>query len=283
MTETPPPSESRERTATGDEQPDAKLRASDLELRYDSVGEPIVDCETLVVPAGEVTALVGPNGSGKSTLLRGLARHLSPAAGEIVLDGRDVASLGDKEFARELGLLSQEHDAPGGITVEDLVHHGRYPHRGFLEGRTEADALAVEDALEMTGVSHLRDEDLGDLSGGQKQLVWIAMTLAQQTETVLLDEPTTYLDLHHQLRVMDVIHELNEERGVTVCVVLHDLQQAARFADYLVALRDGDVYDWGPPEDVVTEELLADVFGVDASVSFENGDPRILPRRAVDR
>ncbi|MGB9986794.1 ABC transporter ATP-binding protein [Salarchaeum japonicum] len=268
---------------TTEETPDAKLRANELELRYASVGEPVVDCDTLVIPEGEITALVGPNGSGKSTLLRGLARHLAPADGDIVLDGRDIADLGDKEFARELGLLSQENNAPGGLTVEDLVHHGRYPHKGFFDGRTSDDEDAVERALSLTGIEHLRDDDLGNLSGGQKQLVWIAMTLAQQTDTILLDEPTTYLDLHHQLRVMDVIHELNEERGATVCVVLHDLQQAARFADYLVALRDGKVYDWGPPEDVVTEELLADVFGVDAAVDFDDGDPRILPRQALDR
>jgi iron complex transport system ATP-binding protein len=257
----------------------AALLASDIELGYGD--GTVVDCEDLVVPEGEVTALVGPNGSGKSTLLKGLSAELDPSAGTVLLNGRGVQERSPRELARELGLLDQENDAPGGLTVGDLVTHGRYPHRGFLDPVTEADREAIDRAIDLAGVDHLRGTPLSSLSGGQKQLAFVAMTLAQDTDVLLLDEPTTYLDLHHQLRVMEVVRTLNEERDVTVCVVLHDLQQAARFADYLVALHDGGVYDWGPPEDVVTEQLLADVFDVDAAVSYDD-EPRIVPRRAID-
>jgi iron complex transport system ATP-binding protein len=261
---------------------DAALFATDLELGYGD--GTVVDCDDLVVPEGEVTALVGPNGSGKSTLLKGLSAELSPDAGTVLLRGRRVQDRSSKELAKELGLLDQENDAPGGLTVEDLVTHGRYPHRGFLDPLNADDEAAIDRAIDLAGVTDLRETPLSDLSGGQKQLAFVAMALAQETDVLLLDEPTTYLDLHHQLRVMQTVRSLNQENDVTVCVVLHDLQQAARFADYLVALDDGSVYDWGPPEDVVTEQLLADVFDVDAAVDFAPGDdePRIVPRRALD-
>ena len=257
----------------------AALLGSALQLGYgDGV---VVDCEDIVVPEGEVTALVGPNGSGKSTLLKGFSAELDPQGGTVLLDGEDVQTREPKQLARELGLLAQENDAPGGLTVEDLVSHGRYPHRGFLDPLDDEDEAHVDRAIDLAGVDHLRDTPISELSGGQKQLAFVAMALAQDTDVLLLDEPTTYLDLHHQLRVMEVVRTLNEDRDVTVCVVLHDLQQAARFADYLVALDDGDVYDWGPPEDVVTETLLADVFDVDAAVTYD-GEPRIVPRRPLD-
>jgi len=260
---------------------DAALLASDIELGYGE--EVVVDCEHLVIPDGRVTALVGPNGSGKSTLLKGLSAELTPESGTVLLDGRDVHERSVSNLARELGLLDQENDAPGGLTVEDLVTHGRYPHRGFLDPLSEDDYAAIDRAIDLAGIDHLRETALAELSGGQKQLAFIAMALAQDTDVLLLDEPTTYLDLHHQLRVMEVIRTLNDERDVTVCVVLHDLQQATRFAEYLVALEDGSVYDWGPPEEVVTEQLLADVFNVDASVRHDpDGDPHIVPRHALE-
>jgi iron complex transport system ATP-binding protein len=257
----------------------AALLGSDLELGYGDTT--VVDCEDIVVPEGEVTALVGPNGSGKSTLLKGFSAELDPDAGTVLLDGEDVQTREPKQLARELGLLAQENDAPGGLTVGDLVAHGRYPHRGFLDPLDADDEAHVDRAIDLAGVDHLRDTPISELSGGQKQLAFVAMALAQDTDVLLLDEPTTYLDLHHQLRVMEVVRTLNEDRDVTVCVVLHDLQQAARFADYLVALDDGGVYDWGPPEDVVTETLLANVFGVDAAVTYDD-EPRIVPRRPLD-
>ena len=260
--------------------PASVLHAEDLALGYPGTDEPVVECDRIDVPEGEITALVGPNGSGKSTLLKALSNHLEPEEGSVVLDGREIHQFDDKELARELGLLSQENDAPGSITVEDLAYHGRYPYRGFFDSATDEDHEAVERAIDLAGVEDIRDEEIGNLSGGQKQLAWIAMVLAQDTDVLLLDEPTTFLDLHHQLRVMEVVRKLNEEEGVTVAVVLHDIAQAARFADYLVALDDGEPYDWGPPREVVTEQLLADVFDVDAAVTY-TPDPEIVPKRSL--
>jgi iron complex transport system ATP-binding protein len=261
----------------------SELVGEDLELGYPTTADPVVDCERVLLPAGEVTAFVGPNGSGKSTLLKALADQLTPQRGQVRLDGERIQTLDSKALARRLGLLSQEHESPGSLTVEALVSRGRYPHRGFFENLTAADREAVDRAIDLAGVDHLRDAELGTLSGGQKQLAWIAMVLAQETDLLLLDEPTTFLDLHHQLRVMEVVRTLNREESVTVGVVLHDVGQAARFADNLIALKDGEPYDWGPPADVLTEELLAEVFGVDASVDVESPTgPHISPHAALD-
>ncbi|WP_255198136.1 ABC transporter ATP-binding protein [Halorarius litoreus] len=250
-----------------------------LEVGYPATDEPVVECQHVLLPAGDVTALVGPNGSGKSTLLKALAGQLEPWSGSVELGGEDVYGMAKKPLARRLGLLSQEHDSPGSTTVEDLVRHGRYPHRGFLDPLGEDDHAAVDRAIDLAGVDHLREVEVGNLSGGQKQLAWIAMTLAQEPDVLLLDEPTTFLDLRHQLGVLETVRELNREHGVTVSVVLHDIAQAARFADNLVALKDGTPYDWGPPNDVVTEELLAEVFGVDATV---REGPEVVPHRPLD-
>ncbi len=272
-----------EEEPTTDRESASELVGEELAIGYPTTEEPVVECQNVVVPSGEVTALVGPNGSGKSTLLKSMADQLAPERGEVLLDGEDVQSFDAKELARRLGLLSQENESPGSITVEDLVYHGRYPHRGFFDSVTDEDRAAVERAIELAGVGHLRDAEVGNLSGGQKQLAWIAMVLAQDTDVLLLDEPTTYLDLHHQLRVMEVVQTLNREENVTVGVVLHDIGQAARFADNLIAMKDGEAYDWGPPEEVVTEDLLADVFRVDADVDGESDTgPHISPHRALD-
>jgi len=259
---------------------DSAVVGEGLELSYPASDGAVVECARLDVPAGAVTALVGPNGSGKSTLLKALSNHLEPDEGVVRIRGEALDSFEKKELARELGVLSQENDSLGSITVEELAYHGRYPHRGFFDGTTAADRDAVERALDMAGVDHLRDAELGQLSGGQKQLAWIAMVLAQETDVLLLDEPTTFLDLYHQFRVLETVRQLNEREGVTVAVVLHDISQAARFADYLVAMDDGELYDWGPPEDVVTEQLLADVFDVEATVEYEP-ELQVLPRRAL--
>jgi len=253
----------------------------DLVIGYPSTDEPVIGGESLRVRPGEVTALVGPNGSGKSTLLKGLADQLALDDGTVLLDGRDVHTLGTKELARKLGLLSQENVAPDSITVEDLVGHGRYPHRGFFESLTDADRQAVDRAVSLAGVEHLRERDVGQLSGGQKQLVWIAMVLAQQTDVLLLDEPTTFLDLHHQLEVMEIVERLRDQSDITVVLVLHDIDQAARYADYMVALEDGSIYARGPPEEVVTEELLADVFEIEATVVQAEHGPQITPIRPL--
>ncbi|WP_416840001.1 ABC transporter ATP-binding protein [Haloferax sp. DFSO52] len=261
----------------------SELVGEDLAIGYPTTDEPVVECEHVVIPAGEVTALVGPNGSGKSTLLKAMAKQHTPERGRVLLDGQQVQSFDSKELARRLGLLSQENESPATLTVEDLVSHGRYPHRGFFDSITDEDRTAIDRAIELAGVEDIRTQDIGNLSGGQKQLAWIAMVLAQETDVLLLDEPTTYLDLHHQLRVMEVVRTLNRDAEITIGIVLHDIGQAARFADNLVAMKDGTPYDWGPPRDVVTEELLADVFRVDADVDSESPTgPHISPHRALD-
>ena len=257
----------------------SELSGEGLVLRYPSMEKPVIDGERLVATPGAVTALVGPNGSGKSTLLKGLAKQLTPDDGTVLLDGGDVHSMGTKELARKLGLLSQESTSPESITVEDLVYHGRYPHRGFFETITEEDTHAVDRAIDLAGCGHLRDREVGSLSGGQKQLAWIAMVLAQDTDVLLLDEPTTFLDLHHQLEVMEIVEALRDESNITVVVVLHDIEQAARLADKMVALKGGEIQARGTPEEVVTEELLADVFEIDAEVDLTPRGPRIEPLR----
>jgi iron complex transport system ATP-binding protein len=263
-----------------DEPPE--LSVENVDLSYREEGDPVVEVDKLVVPAGEVTALVGPNGSGKSTLLKAMDAELEPDCGTVRFDGRDVNQYSTTELATRLGLLAQENTAPASTTVRELATYGRYPHRGFFEGLTEDDERAIQEALDRVGVSHLADREVGDLSGGQRQLAWLAMVFAQETDALLLDEPTTFLDLHHQLRVLEAARELNEERGITVCVVLHDIGQAARFADNLIALRDGTPYEWGPPDEVVTPELLSDVFGVEAEVGFGPEGPTIVPRKPIN-
>lgn len=270
---------------TNGETPDERVRdgatlaGEELVLSYPSTDEPVLNRESITVRPGAVTALVGPNGSGKSTLLKGLADQLPPEDGSVLVDGEAIQSYGSKELARKMGLLSQESTSPDSITVEELVYHGRYPHRGFFESVTDDDERAVDRAIDLAGCGHLRDSEVGQLSGGQKQLAWIAMVLAQETDVLLLDEPTTFLDLHHQLEVMEIVGALQRDSEITVVVVLHDIQQAARLADEMVALKDGAIQARGTPEEVVTEGLLADVFEIEAEVDLTPRGPRIEPLR----
>ena len=257
------------------------FRGEALEIGYSNADGLVIDGESLAAAPGQVTALVGPNGSGKSTLLKGLADQLAPESGTVHLDGEDVQAMDTKPLARKLGLLTQENTSPESITVEKLVEHGRYPHRGFFEGMGSEDVAAIERAIDLAGIEHLRERQVGSLSGGQKQLVWIAMILAQETDVLLLDEPTTFLDLHHQLEVMEIVETLRDESDMTIVVVLHDLQQAARHADYMLALSDGEIEARGPPEDVVTEGLLAEVFDIEASVTVAEHGPQITPLRPL--
>jgi iron complex transport system ATP-binding protein len=254
-----------------------ELRAAGLRLAYDD--RVVVEDLDLVVPAGRVTAIVGANACGKSTLLRALARLLRPEGGSVLLDGQELAKLPTKEVARRLGMLPQGPTAPDGITVEDLVARGRFPHQRLFRRWSAEDERLVDEALAATGVEALRDRPIDELSGGQRQRAWIAMALAQDTELLLLDEPTTYLDLAHQLEVLDLLADLNETRGRTVVMVVHDLSQACRYADHLVALRDGRVHAAGPPAEVVDAELVHTVFGVRCQVAPcpVSGTPLCLP------
>jgi iron complex transport system ATP-binding protein len=262
---------------TDPEMAGSSFSGQNLTLSYPSSDEPVIEDASIDVPLGAVTVLVGPNGSGKSTLLNGLSDQHTPDEGTVLLDGSEIHSMGHKALARKLGLLSQEHAVPDSTTVEQLVTHGRYPYGTMLGSLTEADYQAINRAIELAGIERLRDRDLGSLSGGQRQLVWIAMALAQNTDVLLLDEPTTFLDLYHQLEVLELIERLRNQREVTIIAVLHDIEQAARIADHVVILKNGTIQTRGDPETVFTEQLLADVFDVEATVEVTDHGPRITP------
>jgi iron complex transport system ATP-binding protein len=254
-----------------------ELAARGLSLAYE--GRTVVDALDLDIPAGRLTAIVGPNACGKSTLLRGLSRLLPPANGAVLLDGADIHSLPTKRVAQRLGLLPQTPTAPDGITVADLVSRGRYPHQGWFRRWTADDDEAVAEAMTATGIGDLAERPVDELSGGQRQRVWIAMALAQRTDILLLDEPTTFLDISHQLDVLDLLLDLNAGRGTTVVMVLHDLNLAARYAGHLVAMRSGSVVAAGEPSSVVTAELVREVFGVESVVAADpvTGTPLVVP------
>ncbi len=234
---------------------------------------------SLDVPPGRITAIVGPNACGKSTLLRSMSRLLSPRAGGVLLDGKAVHRLPARALARTLGLLPQSPVAPEGITVADVVGRGRHPHQGLFARWSHADDVAVADALEATDTVELADRAVDELSGGQRQRVWIAMALAQQTDVLLLDEPTTFLDVSHQVEVLDLLTDLNRSRGTTIVMVLHDLNMAARYADHLIALVEGRVHATGDPRAVLTEETVRAVFGLDSRVLDDpvSGRPLMVP------
>ncbi|CAN5310641.1 ABC transporter ATP-binding protein [soil metagenome] len=260
-----------------------ELRARSLSLAYD--GRTIVDGLDLGIPAGGITVIVGPNACGKSTVLKGLSRLLRPSAGVVTLDDVDVRSLPAKQLARRVGLLPQQPVAPEGITVADLVTRGRYPHQGVFGQRNADDDAVVTHALTVTSTIELADRRVDELSGGQRQRVWIAMALAQEPDILLLDEPTTFLDVTHQLEVLDLLLELNRSRGTTVVMVLHDLNLAARYADHLVVMSAGSIVKAGRPADVITARIVFEAFGVDALVLPDPvcGSPMVVPRGRFHR
>lgn len=242
-------------------------------------GRPILQGLDLDVAPGRITAIVGANACGKSTLLRCLSRLLAPERGHVLLDGKSVHRTAPRALARQLGLLPQSPLAPDGITVADLVGRGRHPHHGLFARWTRADDAAVAEALEATGMADLAEEAVDELSGGQRQRVWIAMALAQETDILLLDEPTTFLDVSHQIEVLDLLVDLNRSRGATIVMVLHDLNLAARYADILVAMVEGRVRASGPAEDVLTEAMVREVFGLESRIIADptSGRPMMLP------
>ena len=253
------------------------LSTSHLSLAYD--GTDVVHDLSLALPPGRITTIVGANACGKSTLLRGLARLMTPSSGRVLLDGQPITALPSRQVARTLGLLPQSPTAPEGIPVADLVGRGRFPHQGWFRSWTPEDERAVTAALTATGCLELAGRRVDELSGGQRQRVWIAMALAQDTDVLLLDEPTTYLDVTHQVEVLDLLVDLNRERGTTVVTVLHDLNLAARYSDHLVALKRGRVVAAGAPADVVTEAVVEDVFGLRCRVVADPvaGTPLVVP------
>lgn len=253
------------------------LAAQDLSIGY--AERTVIDSLDLEVPPGRITAIVGANACGKSTLLRSMSRLLSPQSGHVLLDGRQVHQMPAKELARTLGLLPQSPVAPEGITVADLVGRGRHPHQRIFTRWSRADDEAVAEALEMTQTLALAERPIDELSGGQRQRVWIAMVLAQQTELLLLDEPTTFLDVSHQVEVLDLLTDLNAKRGTTIVLVLHDLNLAARYSDFLVALAEGAIYAAGAPQEVLTAETVRAVFDLESEIIPDpvSGRPLMLP------
>jgi iron complex transport system ATP-binding protein len=257
--------------------PGNRLTAQGLSLAYED--RVVVEELDLEIPDGKVTVIVGPNACGKSTLLRALGRLLKPRRGAVLLDGTELARLSTRRIAQVVGLLPQTPTPPEGITVADLVSRGRQPHQKWWQQWSEADEKSVAEAMERTSTAELAGRQVDELSGGQRQRVWIAMALAQETDLLLLDEPTTYLDIAHQVEVLDLVRQLNHERGRTVVAVLHDLNQAARYADHLIAMRAGRIVAQGPPAEIVTADLVRDVFGLESVVVPDpvTGDPLVVP------
>ncbi|WP_240377343.1 ABC transporter ATP-binding protein [Bacillus piscicola] len=253
------------------------LETNSLTLGYGNTK--IIDDLNLEIPTGEITVFVGANGCGKSTLLRSLARLLKPQAGDIFLEGDAVKELSTKEVAKRLAILPQGPTAPEGLTVLQLVKQGRYPHQSWLKQWSREDEKIVKEALSATQMQGLEERSVDSLSGGQRQRAWIAMTLAQKTGTILLDEPTTYLDMAHQVEILDLLFELNEKESRTIVMVLHDLNLACRYAHHIVAVRDKKVYAQGRPEDVITTDMVKDVFQMNCDIAADPlfGTPICIP------
>ena len=258
------------------------LRAEDLKVGY--AERVVLEGLSLPIHKGEVTSLVGPNGSGKSTLLKTLARLLVPSAGAVYLDGEAITRMPSAAVAREIAILPQGPVAPAGLTVAELVEQGRYPHAGALRMLRHQDYSAIREAMELTGMVDFAHRHLDTLSGGERQRAWVALALAQATPVLLLDEPTTFLDIGHQLEVLELVRRLNRERGMTIILVLHDLNHAARYSDRMVALNEGRIVADGPPAGVLTPDMLAEVFGVRAHILTdpESGTPVCLPYAGVE-
>jgi len=253
------------------------LEAKGLGLSYG--GDFIFENLNLTVPIGKITVFIGSNGCGKSTLLRSMARLLKPQRGSVVLNGADIASMSTKDVARKLAILPQGPTAPEGLTVMQLVKQGRYPYQSWLRQWSREDEEAVTAALESTRLTELADRTVDSLSGGQRQRAWIAMTLAQETPLILLDEPTTYLDLTHQIEVLDLLYDLNVQEQRTIVMVLHDINLACRYADHIVAIRDGSIKAEGKPEDIINSELMQTVFQLPCEIIPDPlyGTPMCIP------
>lgn len=254
------------------------LQANHLVAGYDN--RVIVKDIDLRIPENKISVIIGANACGKSTLLKSLARLLSPISGTICLDNKKLSEISPKQLARMLGLLPQSPIVPEGITVADLVSRGRFPYQSFLKGLGHQDFIAVEEALSIMGITDLANRHVDELSGGQRQRVWIAMALAQQTDILLLDEPTTFLDITYQIEILDLLTDLNRKRGTTIVMVLHDINLSARYADHIFALRDGQLIAQGRPIDIINEDLIQSVFDLDCTVIPDpiSHTPLIVPR-----
>ncbi|HHQ4052288.1 iron-enterobactin ABC transporter ATP-binding protein [Citrobacter sp. Marseille-Q3906] len=255
----------------------ARLRGDQLTLGYGKFT--VAENLNVSIPDGHFTAIIGPNGCGKSTLLRTLSRLMTPEHGKVWLDGEHIQHYASKEVARRIGLLAQNATTPGDITVQELVARGRYPHQPLFTRWRQEDENAVVNAMQATGITHLAAQSVDTLSGGQRQRAWIAMVLAQETSIMLLDEPTTWLDISHQIDLLELLSELNREKGYTLAAVLHDLNQACRYATHLIALRDGKIIAEGAPKEIVTAELIEKIYGLRCMIIDDPvaGTPLVVP------
>lgn len=254
----------------------SRLWTEDVTIKYDD--RVISQNLSVKIPGGSFTVIVGPNACGKSTLLRTLSKLIKPSAGQVLLDGKAITTYKSKEVARILGLLPQSSTAPDGITVANLVAHGRYPHQSFIKQWNEEDEAAVQSAMQLTYTSELSHRFVDELSGGQRQRVWVAMVLAQQTPLLLLDEPTTYLDIAHQIELLELFNDLNQQ-GRTIIAVLHDLNHAARYANHIIAMKNGQIIAQGTPHEIVTEQLVEEVFGLKCKIIEDpiSHTPLVIP------
>ncbi|EPS46416.1 ABC transporter ATP-binding protein [Clostridium botulinum] len=243
------------------------IETKNLDIAYEDTL--IVKELNMQIPKGKITSIIGANGCGKSTILKSVGRILKPKKGVVHLSGQDISKLSTKEIAKKMAILPQNPTAPSGLTVSELVAYGRFPHQKGFGNLTEEDKRIVKWALAATKLSEFERREVDTLSGGQRQRVWIAMALAQQTDLILLDEPTTYLDLAHQLEVLKLLYELNRNQKCTIVMVLHDLNLAARFSDYIIAIQKGDIIKYGPPEEVMTPEVLRKTFNINADIVIE--------------
>ncbi len=255
------------------------IRGDGLKTAYHGVT--VFDGLDIALPHGAIIALVGPNGSGKSTLLKTLARLLRPDSGQVWLGDDDMAQLSHRQIARRLALLPQGAVAPEGLTVRELISYGRFPWQSWSGNLQADDHRVIEEAIAMTGLQSLEHHLVEQLSGGQRQRVWIAMTVAQQTDCLLLDEPTTYLDIAHQLEILHLLQHLNQQYGRTIIMVLHDINLAARYASQIIALKDGNIVARGTPEEIITPQTLLEVFGIQAQIVRDNltGRPWCIPQQ----
>ncbi|KMK74935.1 ABC transporter ATP-binding protein [Alkalihalobacillus pseudalcaliphilus] len=245
----------------------SRIYTKDLQISYHD--KMIVKDMNIEIPDHQITTIIGANGCGKSTLLKAMTRIIPYQVGAVVLDGKEIIKENTKQLAKKLAILPQAPESTGGLTVSELISYGRYPHQKGMGRLTKEDLEVIEWTLEVTGLTSLRYRSIDALSGGQRQRVWIAMALAQETDIIFLDEPTTYLDLAHQLEVLELLQKLNKEQGRTIVMVLHDLNQAARFADHLIAMKDGAVVKAGSCEEVMTPPVLAEVFNIDAMIGTD--------------
>ncbi|MGE1028046.1 ABC transporter ATP-binding protein [Bacillus sp. GKis3/1] len=241
------------------------MEIKNVTFSYDNVTNRLKSVSS-EIEIGKITTIIGPNGCGKSTLLSVMSRNHAPSSGEVILDGKAISEYKPKEFARKLAVVHQQNEAPADITVEKLISFGRMPYKNIFSPQTDEDREAIERALVCTNLQSKRDKPIYALSGGERQRVWIAMTLAQNTPMLFLDEPTTYLDIYYQLEILELVKELNEVYGLTIVMVLHDINQAIRYSDYIIVMKDGEIITKGNPNDVITEEMVKAIYGVDVVV-----------------